>query len=239
MGSIAFFRHAQASFFSDDYDRLSEHGQRQAHLLGEHWRSQDTRFGKVVVGPCRRHRQTAEIALAVSGNGTDLVELPEFDEHQVDQLLIEHRHSIAAEFPDLLPLVAALDQATERPEQARRFQFLFEAITGLWLTGKVSRPGIEPWVSFQSRVMQGITKVLADPDFGSRQSRQIAVFSSVGPISIAFQVATGCSNAAAVATGWRLRNCSLTQAMFSKDRFTLDCFNTLPHLPDPGDWTFR
>jgi len=239
MGSIAFFRHAQASFFGDDYDQLSEHGQRQSQLLGEHWKTQGACFTQVIVGPCLRHRQTAEIALAACGREAKIVELPEFDEHQVDQLVIEHRESLAEEHPELVPLVNALASASGKSAWARQFQFLFEAITGLWLTGNVTRPDVQSWLSFQDRVNRGITKVLAIAAAETRQSQRIAVFSSVGPISVAFQRATGCSDESAIATGWRLRNSSLTRTMFSGKRFTLDCFNSISHLADPNDWTYR
>jgi len=239
MGSIAFFRHAQASFFSDNYDQLSEHGKRQSQLLGEHWKSQESRFTHVIVGPCRRHRQTAEIALAACDWQAEIVEFSEFNEHQVDQLVIEQRESLAEEHPELVPLVEALANASEKPDWARQFQFLFEAITGLWLRGAVSRPGVESWLAFQGRVNQGILRVLAVAAAETRQSQRIAVFSSVGPISVAFQRATGCSDQSAIATGWRLRNSSLTRTMFSGARFTLDCFNSISHLADPGDWTYR
>lgn len=239
MGSITFIRHAQASFFSKDYDQLSEHGLRQAQLLGEHWKSQGTCFTEVVVGPCRRHRQTAENAMAAANRQAEIVELPEFDEHQVDQLVIEHRDSLAREFPEIALLVKSLDNAPEKKETARRFQFLFEAATELWISAKVTRPGVESWLDFQSRVNRGISRVLESPNRTTRQSRRIAVFSSVGPISIALQRAIGCTDRSAIATGWRLRNASLTQMMFSGERFTLDCFNSVSHLPDPSAWTYR
>ena len=240
MGSITFIRHAQASFFSEDYDQLSEHGERQAKLLGQHWKSQDKPPTEVIVGPCRRHRQTAEIAVAASGTvEVEIVELPEFDEHQVDRLVIEHSETLVNEFPELTKLVDALAAVTAKAERARRFQFLFEAVSRLWLTGRVKRTDIESWFDFQDRVNRGISKALTSNGGATRQGRQIAVFSSVGPISVAFQRATGCSDESAVATGWRLRNCSLTQVMYSGKRFTLDTFNSLAHLPTPADWTYR
>lgn len=240
MGRIAFIRHAQASFFSDDYDELSAHGRRQADLLGQHWKKQDRSFAEVFVGPRRRHRQTAAIAIAAcGGTSVELIELPEFDEHQVDRLVLEHKSSLVEEFPQLKELVNSLESAPDRSEQVRRFQLLFEAVAGLWVSRAIALPGIELWPDFQARVNRGITKALENASENRRHGRQIAVFSSVGPIAIAFQRATGCSDGSAMETGWRLRNCSVTQALFSGERFTLDTFNSLAHLPDPGDWTFR
>ncbi len=240
MSSLVFVRHAQASFLSEDYDKLSEHGEQQAEQLGLFWKAQGKRFTEVVVGPCQRHRRTAEIALAASGHSSaELLELQEFDEHQVDQLVTQHRQSLVEEFPELQNLVHSLENATERHEQARSFQLLFEAVTGRWLAGKVARPGVESWIDFQDRVNRGIRLVLAGSENTQRSGRRIAIFSSVGPISVAFQRSIGCSDESAVSTGWRLRNCSLTQMLFTADRFTLDCFNTLSHLPNQNDWTYR
>ena len=41
-------RHAQASFGTDDYDRLSELGHRQAGWLGEYFRYRGLTFDQVV-----------------------------------------------------------------------------------------------------------------------------------------------------------------------------------------------
>jgi len=240
MSTITFVRHAQASFFSEDYDQLSAHGEQQAKHLGEFWKFHNTDLSEVIVGSCRRHRQTAEIALGASGqSATDIVELREFDEHQVDQFVLQHKESLVEEFPELQSLVDALEKATEPHVQARDFQRLFEAVSWRWLAGDVVRPKIESWLDFHDRVNRGISQILTGTKDSPRRGRHIAVFSSVGPITIAFQRATGCSDDAALSTGWRLRNCSITQALFSVDRLTLDSFNTLSHLPDRNDWSYR
>jgi hypothetical protein len=38
---------------------------------------------------------------------------------------------------------------------------------------------------------------------------------------------------------WRIRNCSITEFVFTADRFTLDSFNSIPHLAEPELWTHR
>jgi broad specificity phosphatase PhoE len=50
MGSIVLVRHAQGSFFSDDYDQLSPEGLRQADQLGEYWRAQSISFTEEKMG---------------------------------------------------------------------------------------------------------------------------------------------------------------------------------------------
>ena len=40
----------------------------------------------------------------------------------------------------------------------------------------------------------------------------------------------------AIELNWRIRNCSLTEFLFSGDRVSLDAFNATPHL---GEVTYR
>ena len=54
MGTLYLVRHGQASFGSDDYDRLSPLGQRQSLRLGEHWRAHGLHFDAVYTGTLLR-----------------------------------------------------------------------------------------------------------------------------------------------------------------------------------------
>ncbi|MBM3814434.1 MAG: hypothetical protein FJW20_22650 [Acidimicrobiia bacterium] len=58
MSILYVIRHGQASFLSENYDRLSELGERQSRLLGEHWLSRGRRFDQVYYGPCERQIRT-------------------------------------------------------------------------------------------------------------------------------------------------------------------------------------
>jgi hypothetical protein len=65
------------------------------------------------------------------------------------------------------------------------------------------------------------------------------LFTSVGPISCALVWAIKCTELMGLEVGWRLRNASLTEIVFTRERATLDSFNALPHLAEPGLVTFR
>ncbi len=58
MGTLYLVRHGQASFGADDYDQLSELGQRQAERLGRYWAERGLRFDAVLTGTLKRHAQT-------------------------------------------------------------------------------------------------------------------------------------------------------------------------------------
>ena len=58
MPELILVRHAQASFGTGDYDRLSELGHRQARWLGEYFRDHERDFDHILSGDMVRHRET-------------------------------------------------------------------------------------------------------------------------------------------------------------------------------------
>ena len=59
MSTVYLVRHGQAGT-RDAYDSLSELGERQARLLGEHFIAQRIRFADTYAGALARQQQTAE-----------------------------------------------------------------------------------------------------------------------------------------------------------------------------------
>jgi broad specificity phosphatase PhoE len=62
------------------------------------------------------------------------------------------------------------------------------------------------------------------------------VFTSAGPIGVAVQTVLGAKDPIAMELNWRIRNCSLTEFVFTRSRISLDAFNATPHLREV---TFR
>lgn len=236
MSRLILVRHGQASFLSDDYDKLSSLGVRQARRLGKHWHDQGLTCDAVFCGPRLRHRETAasiqDCFHRAGQQWPDAVVLPELDEHHVDQLVMKRRQQLASYSLGLRGLVAALDTAENDVDKHREFQRLFEAAALLWAAGESF--DVEPWVEFQTRVGRALDDIVGQPGRG----RTVAVFTSVGPVTVAVQRALQCSDQIALQTGWRLWNCSTTEFAFSGERFTLDCFNSLSHL-SRTEWTYR
>jgi broad specificity phosphatase PhoE len=131
--------------------------------------------------------------------------------------------------------VAAYQGARERVEINRAFQKLFEAVVHLWSEDALGVDGIEPWKDFTSRVERGIGSITG----GEKRSRRVLAFSSVGPITIFLKYALATTDRKALELGWRLRNCSVCEFVFTDGRITLDCFNALPHLDRAELITFR
>src|SRR5262249_9030082 len=61
VSTLTLVRHGQASFFSEDYDRLSPIGEAQSRNLGAYWVRLGETFSEVYVGPLRRQQRTAEL----------------------------------------------------------------------------------------------------------------------------------------------------------------------------------
>ena len=239
MSRLILVRHAQASFFADSYDQLSALGELQARALGEHWLRLGARFDEVIVGPRKRQIQTEQIVRSVYNTNQKpwpQAEIrPEFDEHCVDQLLEEPLEKLMEFHTALLPLADDYRNAAGPEQVQRSFQRLFEAACHLWCTRAPGTDSIESWNSFYARVESGLKRVLEH----SGRNRTIAIFTSVGTITAALCFVLGCTPAKALELGWRLRNSSVTELIFSGNRITLDHFNNMSHLADPATWTFR
>lgn len=239
MSRLILVRHAQASFFAEDYDQLSELGERQAEQLADFWLRRNLRFDAVFSGPRVRHRRTAEFVPRIFHSQgfdcPDVTTLPAWDEHQVDRIITQQADVLVQQHPHFSDAVRQLRSTTERHERPGRFQRLFEDVCRLWVRDELQGMEIEPWPAFRARIVGGLQAVLADDARG----QTIALFTSVGPITVALQYALGCSDDVALTTGWRVRNASVTEFVYSGDRFTLDQFNSLAHLLNPDEWTWR
>src|SRR5260370_1238959 len=239
MGRLLLIRHAQASFLSQNYDKLSDLGEKQARLLGEYWVKRNTGFDRAWTGPCVRHKDTARLARdACVHVGLQFPEpgvVPEFDEYQGDEVL---RRSL----PDLLEnnvkirqLHGAFEKSNGPHERFKTFQKMFEAVIRMWVDGKISLDGVESWAEFSIRVNQGLTHIFS----AGRHGERVVVFTSGGPIALAVQRALQLTPQNTLQVSWMSQNCSLSKFLVSKDRFTLSTFNSFPHLDDSSLQTYR
>ena len=60
MSVLYIVRHGQATFYSGDYDQLSEKGYEQSRLLGRYWRESGLAISEVYSGSLKRQLQTAQ-----------------------------------------------------------------------------------------------------------------------------------------------------------------------------------
>ena len=107
MSKLVLVRHGQASFFSDDYDRLSEMGERQSRALAEYWLKSGVAFDEVYTGTLVRQKRTAEVvgdAFRDAGQPWPVHEvLPGLDEYPADEFApkdIAFLHEGSEQFPE-------------------------------------------------------------------------------------------------------------------------------------------
>jgi broad specificity phosphatase PhoE len=236
MSVLTLVRHAQASLFAANYDELSELGREQSRLLGEYWVRRRIDFDEVYCGPRARQQQTAEIVGAVYTQAgrrwPEPVVLPELDEYDFGSLLRNLAPVLSDQDAAFAELLARHRRDESGPDRVRDFQKMFTALTQYWVTATVE--GIEAFPAFRERVARGLRRVTEAPGSG----RRVALFTSAGFIGTAVRLALDAPDRTALELNWRVRNCSLTEFVFTKNRFTLDSFNTIPHLEDPTLWTY-
>ena len=239
MTTLTMVRHAQASLFADDYDRLSPLGERQALALGQYWARSRTVFERVFSGPARRHRRTAELAAEVCRKAglawPEPVILQDLDEFPAEALVERYLPQIVREHPRVAALHLELERAAAPAERARAFEPVFRALTGMWARQEFDASEVETWERFAARVRRGLSEVR---DHGAGAA-SVALFSSAGPVGIGVQAALGLDPAKTMELILLVRNTACSEFLFSDDRFWLRSFNAVSHLDDPALVTDR
>ena len=206
-------RHGQASFGADDYDQLSELGERQSVRLGQYLSEKGLQFEAAYTGSLKRHTQTlAGIRTGLDeASGIGSIEtwpgLNEYDGEAVIQAIAPH------------PL-----QRPTTPELYREhFRMLRDGLTQ-WMNGVISPKGMPTYDEF----VLGVTSAL--DHIRKQHTGNVLVVSSGGPISTAVGHLLGTSPETTIELNYRIRNSSLTEFVFTPKRHTLLTYNGLPHL---------
>lgn len=238
MSIIYFIRHAQAGT-RDNYDQLSELGERQARLLGEYFASQGIRLAAVVAGAMKRQRQTAGIVLdELSRAG-----LPAPDLH-VDERwnefvllnvyksyvprLIEESEEFARDYEEMQEVLKrdphAVRGATGRCDAA---------VITAWIENRYPEFAGESWAAFRSRIVGQCSSI---EDAGNE--RALAVFTSATPIAISTSHALELKEEKLLSILGVIANTSVTVMRKAGDELRLFSFNATPHLND-ANRTYR
>jgi broad specificity phosphatase PhoE len=216
VGTLYLVRHGQASFGSDDYDRLSELGARQCAALGAHLYARGLRFQGVLRGSLRRHRQSLEAIAGALPGLPEALEWPGLDEYDSEAVV----RAVRDVERDPLP-------SPHTPEGYRQhFRILKDGLAA-WMAGHVQPAGMPSWDGWVAGIVGALDHVRTQFD------GEVLLVSSGGPIATAVAQVLGASPAAVIDLNLRLRNSALTEFAFTPKRHMLQTFNTLPHLQDP------
>jgi len=231
MAVIYLIRHGQASFGSEDYDRLSELGRRQAQLLGAHLVRSRAPFDALLSGGMRRQQDTAaEIAAALGDRAPEVAVSNAFNEY-------DHMGVIRAYMPLFMTEVGAprgLEDAQVFSDH-KLFEFAFRFMIKAWMDNVPhDNEALESWRDFCNRVSAGLDSALA-----ARGPRaRVAIVTSGGTIAAALRAVLGLSNKRTLSMNWSIYNASLTQLYYGRSARHEDAlllgFNNVSHLEQSG-----
>lgn len=210
MGNLYLVRHGQASFGADDYDKLSELGQRQSLRLGQYFAQRGLRFDAVLTGTLNRQTQTWAGIAQGSGQSLTPLQWPGLNEY-TSEAVIAAIHPAPLARPDTPELYK------------HHFRLLRDGLTQ-WMNGVVSPAGMPSYNEF----VQGVTSAL--DHVRKEHSGNVLIVSSGGPIATAVGHVLGTAPETTIELNMRIRNSAITEFVFNPKRHTLLTFNTLPHL---------
>ena len=220
MASIYLIRHGQASFGSDDYDRLSALGRRQAELTGEFFASTGIRFDAAYCGTLRRQRDTGELALAAQADPVPLTVDARLDEVRNDEHLEHLLPRVLAMRPELRAIVdAGLDSS-------KRFQKIIEAVFNYWVSPECDEPAIQSWDDYSTGVRGALRDIIETRGAG----KTAAIFPSGGTIAVLVASVLGVPGASTYQFYEPVFNCSVTQLFYNAERVSLSYFNDCSFL---------
>jgi broad specificity phosphatase PhoE len=213
MGQVLLVRHGQASFGSDDYDVLSDLGERQAAVLGRSLAARGTDPSAVLHGQMVRQRRTAEVLADAAGWTLPLECDADWDE--MDHLEVLSRHPAPSDDPS-----------------PREFQAWFEAATDRWITGAADDYA-ESFATFTGRVEAALRRA-ADRD------GTVVVVTSGGPVSWVVAQLLGADTGTYRRLAAVVVNTGVTKLVTGRRGLTLVSFNEHAHLEaEPGLLTYR
>lgn len=227
MASIFLIRHAQASFGTEDYDRLSPLGIQQARIAGEFLGAAAGPITRIVAGPLRRQRDTAvEIAAKLHearGDAPRVETDPRLDELRID----EHVARIAPTLMD--PSGELAGELAAAKTSSRSYQKVIRRVFMHWQQ-LLEEPEPESWPAFAARARAAMRDVTLR---GTRGGTTIAVSSGALIATITQQV-LGVPDGATYGLFEALKNCSITHFLHSGERVSLSSFNDTTYLAALG-----
>jgi broad specificity phosphatase PhoE len=222
MASIYLIRHGQASFGSENYDRLSELGCRQAEVLGGYLQTCGLEFDAVYSGELERQRKTAEIATGGMVDASRHIVDARFNEVDNDAQV---RHLL----PPLLEGDAALKEIAERAfatHSSKDYQKIIERVFNRWVElgvdpGAGEFEGLQSWADYSAGTRDALAEIMQREGGGKR----IAVFSSGGTIATIVAQVLGLSGAQTYAFYEPMVNCSITCLLYNRSKASVSYYN--------------
>lgn len=220
MSTIYLVRHGQASFGTDNYDRLSATGREQIRHLGAYFAELGERIDRIYTGSLYRQTETAEIIAAAFGDSAPPIAIEHaFDEYDSDVILHTFAKSLT---PEQLAEAGWPELRTDR----RKFQFFLERAARAWVEAQIEAEEMTPWRGFHGRITGALESIMRNEG----RSKTLIVSTSGGVIGTLVAHVMGLSNHVGIELNWAVHNASITRLIYNADKVSLSMFNGLPHL---------
>lgn len=225
MATIYLIRHGQASFGSDNYDRLSELGGRQADATGKYLSRVGIHLDAAYSGDLSRQIETCERVLVSQPGKVSHSVTPAFNELNNDEQV---RH--------LAPLLARSDRElgallAKGLGTSKDYQKVIRAVFNHWVSNDCSSYGIQSWQDYSSTAVAAMRAVMQEQGAG----KTVGIFTSGGTIATLVAHVLGLSPERVYAFYEPIFNCSITQLFYSGDNVSLSYFNDRSFLQVLGE----
>lgn len=221
MSAVYLVRHAQASFGSADYDRLSPLGLEQARVLGDALRRRLPGVDAIFTGSLRRHRQTAEACLAAMGIvGATARVVSGLDEVDHHELLVR----LDPRYADRSALGGEVGSCGGDPR--RSFQAIFADAFERWIGGAHDGDYTVSWPAFRRRSDAALDEILC----ALPPSSTAVAFTSGGPITAMCVGLLGVAPTHVPRIAWALVNAGVTKVLRGRAGTTLSTVNDHAHF---------
>lgn len=210
MSVVYLVRHGQASFGTDDYDRLSDLGKKQSREVGQMLARLEASPSHLVHGDMLRQRQTAEGIVSGLGSERDLHIDSGWNEFNASELL--------AALPDHDPRAKT---------DSRIFQKVLEEASARWAGGKNDGDYEETFAAFTGRVDRALDEAVGTLGSGEQK----IVVSSSGAIAWAAARLLGGGFRQWLALNRVTVNSGVTKIVKGSTGVSLISFNDHSHLP--------
>ena len=223
MPAVVLVRHAQGSFGAEDYDVLSEQGERQVAALHEALERRGLGGARLVSGSLRRQVDSAK---PWTDAGAELEIDERWNEYDSADVLGNHGD----------PSVSLERRGPgEPPLSSRDFQAVLDGALYAWIAAGEDGGAAETWPAFRARVRAGLEELT-----GSLASGETAlVFTSGGVIGAVCAATLGLPDDALVAFNRVSVNGSFTKLVSGRSGTSLVSFNEHAHLEPDGLLTYR
>ncbi len=211
MAEFYLVRHGQASFGTDDYDRLSMLGEQQSLWLGQYLAERKIEFDRIIIGTQLRHRQTAEGICRGMGRPAVFTEHAGLDEYDFYALY----NALGEEHAALKQLASG---------NKHEFYKGLKEVLLLWSNDGLKGALPEKWEAFAQRINDALQFIQ------QCDAQRILVVSSGGPIGMMTRQVLAAPANIALELNFQVRNASLSHFYFNRRSVKLASFNNIAHL---------